>query len=208
MAFHNVRFPLDVALGARGGPQRLTEIVTLSSGHEERNSKWADSRRRFNAGYGIKSRADLLSVVAFFEERRGRFHSFRWRDALDHSTNVADGVTPMDEVLGTGDGQTVLFQLIKTYGSAFDPYARTITMPVSGTVRVAVDGVEVDEGAFGVDELTGMVTLLSAPGVGQVVTAGFEFDVPVRFDTDHLDVELSQFDGAEVPNIPLIEVKK
>lgn len=199
MAFHKVRFPLDVALGARGGPERMTDIVTLSSGREERNSRWAQSRRRYNAGYGIKSRADMQAVLAFFEERRGRFHSFLWRDGLDHSSN---GQQP----LGTGDGTTTQFQLAKTYGASFDPYLRPVTKPVAETVTVFVDASPTS--AVTVDELTGMVTFDDAPADGAVLTASFEFDVPVRFDIDRLDIELTGFDAADVPSIPLIEVRE
>lgn len=197
MAFHKVRFPLDVALGARGGPERVTDIVTLQSGREERNQRWAQSRRRYNAGYGIKSRADMQAVLAFFEERRGRFHSFLWRDGLDHSSN---GPQP----LGTGDGTTTDFQLVKRYGATFDPYDRPITKPVAETVAVFVDGTPTL--AVDVDELTGIVTFDGAPSDGVVLTASFEFDVPVRFDVDRLDIELTGFDAADAPAILLIEV--
>lgn len=204
MAFHAVRFPLDVALGARGGPERATDIVTLDSGREERNARWARSRHRYNAGYGVKSRADMQAVLAFFEERRGRFHSFLWRDALDHSSG-SETPSPLDQVLGTGDGEKTAFQLLKTYGASFDPYVRSITKPVSGTVRVAEDGVEVVDG-WTVDAVTGVVTFDTAPADGLVVTAGFLFDVPVRFDIDRLDIELTSFEAADAPVIPLIEV--
>lgn len=207
MAFHQTRFPLDVALGARGGPERLTDVVTLASGAEERNSRWAHSRRRYNAGYGVKSRADMQAVLAFFEERRGRFHSFLWRDALDHSSNGgSDTPTPTDQVIGTGDGVKPQFQLVKRYGANFDPYDRLITKPDAASVRVAVGAVELSGGQFSLDDLTGIVTLSAAPAGAIAVTAGFEFDVPVRFDIDRLDIELSSFDAAEVPSIPLIEV--
>jgi uncharacterized protein (TIGR02217 family) len=197
MAFHHIRFPLDVALGARGGPERATDIVTLASGREERNSRWARSRRRYNAGYGVKSRADMQAVLAFFEERRGRFHSFLWRDALDHSSNGP-------QALGIGDSETVAFQLSKSYGANFDPYVRPITKPVAETVTITVD----DEAttAFSVNEMTGVVTFDDPPADGAVLLAEFEFDVPVRFDTDRLDIELSSFDAADAPAIPLIEV--
>jgi uncharacterized protein (TIGR02217 family) len=199
MAFHKVRFPLDVALGARGGPERATDIVTLSSGREERNQRWAQSRRRYNAGYGIKTRADMQAVLAFFEERRGRFHSFLWRDGLDHSSN---GQQP----LGTGDGAETQFQLSKQYGAAFDPYVRPITKPVAETVQVFVDGAPT--AAFEVDELTGIVTFDDPPANDAELTASFEFDVPVRFDIDGLDIELTGFDAADAPAIPLIEVRE
>jgi uncharacterized protein (TIGR02217 family) len=206
MAFHAVRFPLDIALGAQGGPERLTDIVTLDNGAEERNSRWAHARRRYNAGYGVKSRADMQTVLAFFEERRGRFHAFLWRDGLDFSSSPGGEPSPTDQVLGQGDGINKRFQLTKTYGVDFDPYVRPITKPVAASVRVAVDGMETAD--FTVDALTGMVTLGEAPAAGKAVTAGFLFDVPVRFDTDRLDIELSSFDAAEAPSIPLIEVRQ
>jgi uncharacterized protein (TIGR02217 family) len=199
MAFHQVRFPLDVSLDARGGPERATDIVTLSSGREERNSRWLHSRRRYNAAYGIKSRADMQAVLGFFEERRGRFHSFLWRDALDHSS---DGLQP----LGIGDGVETQFQLVKRYGASFDPYDRPITKPVAGSVHLFADGV--DEPGFDLDELSGIVTFHEAPEGGAVLTAQFEFDVAVRFDIDRLDVQLSNFDAAEIPSIPVVEVRE
>jgi len=208
MAFHAVRFPLDVALGARGGPERATDVVTMASGREERNSRWAHARRRYNAGYGVKSRADMLAVLAFFEERRGRFHSFLWRDGLDFSSNGTATPTALDQAIGVGDGVAVSFSLTKCYGASFDPYLRPITRPVAGSVMVAVAGVGLATADFSVDALTGVVTLDVAPGVGAAVTVGFLFDVPVRFDTDRLDVELTSFDAAEAPNIPLIEVRE
>lgn len=209
MAFHQVRFPIDVSLGTRGGPQRMTDIVTLASGAEERNSRWADSRRKFDAGYGIKSLQQMRTVLAFFEERRGRFHSFLWRDALDHTTSATGGTpTATDEALGTGDGTTTQFQLTRTYGGVHDPWVRAITKPVAATVRVGMDGIEIPATDFSVDELTGFLSFNTAPGSGVVLTAGFEFDIPVRFDTDWLNVELSSFDAASVPSIPVIEVRE
>jgi len=206
MAFHPVRFPLDVALGSHGGPERLTDIVTLTSGAEQRNSRWARSRRRYNAAYGVKSRADMQAVLAFFEERRGRFHSFLWRDGLDFSSNGGSGTPgPLDQSIGMGDGSTATFQLAKTYGASFDPHQRPITKPVAGSVRVAIAGGELTAG-FAVDPLSGAVTFALPPAAGAAITAGFLFDVPVRFDTDRLDVELTSFEAADASSIPLIEV--
>lgn len=204
MAFHHVRFPLDIALGARGGPERKTDVVTLAGGGEQRNGRWAHSRRRYNAGYGVKSRADMQAVLAFFEERRGRLHGFLWRDGIDHSS---DGAVPLpgDQALGVGDGAKTQFQLLKRYGAAFDPYFRPIRKPVEGSVRVAVAGVERTSG-WTVDVTTGVVSFAVAPAAGAAVSAGFLFDVPVRFDTDRLDIEWSSFDAAEAPNIPLMEI--
>jgi uncharacterized protein (TIGR02217 family) len=210
MAFHEIRFPIEIAIGSRGGPERRTEIVELGSGREERNSRWAHSRRRFNAGYGAKRLQDLSEVIRFFEERRGRLHGFRYRDPLDYRScppNQMPGFA--DQALGTGNGTTNTFQLIKTYGSATNAYRRTIAKPVAGTVRVAVNNIEKLIGPeVTVDTVTGQILFLSGhvPQAGEFVTAGFEFDVPVRFDTDRLDIDLSAFGAGEIPDIPIIEI--
>ena len=205
--FHEVRFPLDVSRGARGGPVRLTDIVTLASGREHRNARWLHSRRKFDAGYGIKSFAALASVVAFFEERRGRLIGFRWRDQLDWNSALASAAPlPYDQRIATGDGVRTVFQLVKTYGGTHAPYERPIRKPVAGTVRVAVGPTELLAGAFTVETTTGLVTLAVAPGPGVAVMAGYDFDVPVRFDVDELDVELSAFEAGQIPRIPLIEL--
>jgi uncharacterized protein (TIGR02217 family) len=209
-SFHEVRFPLDVARGGRGGPQRKTEIVALASGREHRNARWAHSRRRYDAGFGVKSLDALAAVVAFFEERRGRLIGFRWRDRLDCTSGPPSGApAPTDQTLGTGDGTRTAFQLVKTYGGAHAPYRRAIAKPVAGTVRVAVDGIEQGEGvAFHCEASTGVVTFLSGhvPAPGALVTAGFEFDVPVRFDADEIEVDLSAFEAGDIPKIPLVEI--
>lgn len=209
-AFHETLFPLDVALKSAGGPERRTEIVLLGSGREQRNARWTDSRRRYDAGYGVKTLAALQSVVSFFEERRGRLHGFRWRDRLDHQSSAPNAaITPFDQTIGTGDGTRATFQLIKTYGAAFAPYAREIAKPVAGSVRVAVGGVETGATDFSCDLTTGMVTFATwhIPASGASVTAGFIFDVPVRFDTDYLEVDLSAFAAGAIPKIPLIEIR-
>ena len=209
-AFHEILFPLDIALKSAGGPERRTEIVSFGSGREARNARWALSRRRYDAGYGVKTIDALQAVVAFFEERRGQLHGFRWRDRLDHCSAATGGVlSPLDQGIGSGDGVTAAFQLVKTYGSGFAPYQRTIAKPVAGSVRVAVGGVEVSGSAFSCDATSGLVTFLPGhvPAPGQAVTAGFNFDVPVRFDTDYLEVDLSAFAAGAIPKIPLLEIR-
>lgn len=206
-AFHDVRFPLSVSFGSTGGPEWRNEIVTLTSGMEKRNARWAHSRRHFDAGTGLRSLDDLKTVLAFFEARRGSLHSFRFRDPFDFSSasgNVAP--SPFDQQIGSGDGTHVLFQLIKRY----ETYDRPITRPVSGSVLMGVNGVRLAEGeAFTLDSATGNVTFMPdyIPAEGTIVTAGFLFDVPVRFDTDRLMASIASFQAGEIPSIPIIEVK-
>ncbi len=203
--FHDVLFPLDIALNSEGGPVRKTEIVALVSGHEQRNAQWAHSRRSWNAGYGVKSMADIEKVTAFFEARRGRLHAFRFRDPFDHqSAPYGKAVTPLDQAIGAGDGTALNFPLMKTYASGGAEYRRRIAKPVAGAVRVAVGGVET--AAFTADDTTGVVTFAVAPPAGAVVTAGYLFDCPARFDADALRINLAAFRAGDIPSIPLIEV--
>lgn len=205
MAFHEIRFPTDLSRGATGGPERRTEIVALASGFEERNTPWAHSRRRYDAGLGMRSLDDLEALIAFFEARAGQLHGFRWRDWADwRSCRPSGAVTPLDQAIGRGDGATRSFALVKRYASGEAAYARPIAKPVAGTVRVAVDGAEV---AAEVNAATGVVTLAEAPAEGASVTAGFEFDVPVRFDTDRIQVSVSGFEAGEVPQVPVVEIR-
>lgn len=209
MGFHEVRFPTRVSRGAAGGPERRTQVVALVSGHEERNQLWADSRRRYDAGTGIKTADQLHEVVAFFEARRGRALGFRWKDWGDYRSGPPLLLpAPDDQPLGEGDGAAVQFQLVKTYAAAVHPWTRTIRKPVAGTVRLAVGGVELAEGAgFTVDETTGIVTLADPPAAGVPVTAGYEFDVPVRFDTDRITADLRALDHGEIASIPVVEIR-
>lgn len=211
MAFHDVRFPTAISRGAHGGPERRTDVVVLGSGFEERNARWADSRRSYNAGYGLKSLDDLHAVIAFFEERRGRLHGFRWRDPSDWKSCAPEAEpAATDQLIGTGDGTRAVFQLVKTYGSAFAPWTRTIAKPVAGSVLLAVDGAPQADGTdFTVDVATGLVTFAvgRVPGEGSAVTAGFAFDVPVRFDTDKLEISVAGFRHGAIPAIPIVEIR-
>jgi uncharacterized protein (TIGR02217 family) len=207
--FHEVRFPLSLAYGSRGGPERRTDIVTLGSGDEERNALWRHSRRSYNAGPALRTAADIALFLAFFEERRGQLYGFRWHDLFDHSTappGHAPG--PLDQGLGTGDGTARTFPLLKRYGAAFAPYDRPIRKPVAGSVRVAVNGAELASAAFTVETTTGLVTLATAPEAGAAVSAGFLFDVPVRFATDRIEIDYRAIEAGIVPDIPIVELRR
>jgi len=207
MQFHEERFPAALSFASSGGVERRTEIVTLANGFEQRNTPWAGSRRRYDAGLGVRSLDDLDTVLGFFEARQGQLVGFRWKDWLDHKSSPPSGTpAPTDQALGTGDGTTVAFQLTKIYGAG--AYVRTITKPVADTVRVALAGAEQAEGAdFTVDTTTGLVTLTAPPGAGVAITAGFEFDVPVRFATDLIEANLAAFEAGEIPSIPILEIR-
>jgi len=208
MAFHEVRFPDNISRGARGGPERRTQVVELASGDEERNASWANSRRRYDVAYGIRRADDLAAVVAFFEARNGRLYGFRYKDWADYKSSLpSQAITPTDQQIGTGTGSLTTFQLAKSYTSGVQTWTRTIVKPVAGSVRVALNGVEQMSG-WSVDTTTGIVSFTVAPGSAVIVRAGFEFDVPVRFDSDMLDVTLDLEQLGSITSIPLLEIRK
>lgn len=211
MAFHEVRFPSDISKGAQGGPRRRTEIVMVGSGFEERNQRWADSRRFYDAAYGIHTGDDIYAVLEFFEERRGRFHGFRWKDHGDYkSCYPSDTIAFTDQTIGTGDGSTVAFQLTKQYGLSFAPYSRNVKKPVSGTVLIGVAGVlQTETTDYTVDHTTGIITFTagSIPSLSAAVTAGYEFDVPARFDTDDLIIQYEHEGVATIDTVPIAEIR-
>ncbi|MFA8385257.1 MAG: TIGR02217 family protein [Pelagibaca sp.] len=209
MQFHEVRFPAALSFGSIGGPERRTDVVTLASGFEERNTPWAHSRRRYDAGIGLRSMDDIDTLIAFFEARRGQMYGFRWKDWADFkSCRPSAQVSATDQRIGTGDGVTTEFGLSKAYVSGDAEYRRPVVKPVAGSVVVALDGVAQVEGVdFTVDVATGIVSFLAAPLLDVPVTAGFEFDVPVRFDTDRIQTSASTFQAGEVPDVPVVELR-
>ena len=209
MNFHEVRFPANLSFGSVGGPERRTDVVTLANGFEERNTPWAHSRRRYDAGLGMRSLDDIETLIAFFEARQGRVFGFRWKDWSDFKSSKASrDVAYDDQQIAVGDGETNAFQLIKVYRSGGFTYDRPVSKPVAGTVRIGVAQDEMQEGIdYEVDTATGVITFSHPPDPEMQITAGFEFDVPVRFDTDAIQTSVASFQAGDVPNVPIVEVR-
>jgi uncharacterized protein (TIGR02217 family) len=207
MAFHEIRFPVDIAYGSVGGPVRRTDIIMLDSGFEQRNTTWSQSMHKFNVAYGIKTYDQLYAVKQFWEARLGRLYGFRYKDWADFKSGLPTStVSNVDQQLGTGDGSKTTFQLRKAYTSGSSTYYRSISKPVSGTTVIALNGVSSVSG-WTVDTTTGIVTFSVAPSNGVIVTAGFEFDVPVRFDTDEMNTALSAYTTGNLDELSLIEIR-
>lgn len=198
MAFHETRLPEDVERGAQGGPKFKTTVLELDSGFEQRNIDWSEARGEWDVGYGIESKADYVDVVAFFRARYGRAHGFRFKDWTDFEM--------ARQTIGTGDGVKTVFQVFKRYSSGGVDYDRILKKLVAGTVQVWKAGVLQSVG-FTINLNAGTVTFSVAPSGGQVIEAECEFDVPVRFDTDHLKVTAETFDAGSIPSIPVVELR-
>lgn len=209
MNFHEEQFPANLSFGALGGPQRRVDVVTLANGYEERNTPWAHSRRVYDAGLGLRSLDDVEAVIAFYEARFGQMFGFRWKDwSYYKSGKPSVAVDRQDQQIAVGDGVTTTFQLIKTYRSGGHVYARPITKPVRGTVLVAVEQDDkLDTVDYTVDETNGVITFNHPPDPDTRVFAGYEFDVPVRFDSDSLLTNIASFNAGQVPDIPVREVR-
>lgn len=220
MAFiETPRFPVDLQYGSMGGPTNSTDIVRTGGGVEFRNANWALPLYRYNAKYSVKTRTVALQIYNLFLAMQGRLTGFRVKDLWDYSS-AANGVgTPVitDQILGTGDGSNPTFQLVKTVTIGTEALVRDIIKPVvSVGVILESNGVGFTESSdYTVDYTTGIVTMSTIPGIGHVVKAGFEFDVPCRFDTDDLSdlfytlaaMAGSDTDIVNYSDIPLVEIR-
>ena len=206
-AFDDVLFPLAIGREASLSPTFSTQIVESPSGHERRSSDWADARLSFDAGPGVRSEADIATLIGFFRARRGAARGFRFSDPYDdRSGPMGQAPGPMDQRLGVGDGVQAAFQLMRYYGAGEDAQGRVITRPVAGTIRVAANGVEMVGGWS--HEGMGIIAFDDAPADGVLLTAGFRFDVPVRFAEDRLDINRATFAAGEAPSVPLVEIRE
>ena len=196
--FHEVRFPPDISYGAVGGPGWSTSVVTTVSGHERRNANWSQARGKWNVAHGLKKREQVAALIAFFRARMGRAYGFRFKDWTDHQA--------LAQTLGTGDGSTKSFQLVKRYASGGEVVIRIVTKPVAGTVKLYRDGVQATSG-WSVDTATGIATFTTAPAAGVTVTADFEFDVPARFDTDQMELTIETYELGSWSQIPVVEIR-
>lgn len=194
MAFDNVRLPDDIERESISAPRFQTSVVTLGKGAEQRNVDWAQQRLSFDISYGIQYETDVKVIVDFFYARLGRARGFRFKDWSDYKA--------VDEHLGTGDGVKTQFQLVRNYTSSVT-YVRKILCPVAGTISVKVDGVAA---LYSIDLATGIITLNTPAADGKAVTASFEFDVPVRFDSDKLELNIAIFNASAIESITLVEL--
>lgn len=198
MGFVDVRFPADISYGSSGGPEYTTDIVASQNGYEQRNVHWEQSRARFNVAHGVKTKPQLDTLIAFFRARKGRAYGFRFKDWTDYQA--------VSQILGTGDATQTQFQLVKHYTSGSITETRTITKPVAGTIQVFLNGVLQTSGVT-INTTIGVVSFTTAPATGAVITASFEFDVPVRFDTDRLSARIEAYGIHSWLDIPLVEVR-
>jgi uncharacterized protein (TIGR02217 family) len=197
MAFDNVRLNPHIESGAQGGPGFKTTVISQASGKEQRQAEWLTERGQWDVSYGIMNKEDYTEIYNFFRNRRGRFRGFRFKDWADYEAT--------NELVGTGDGVTRVFKLFKDYGF----YKKRITRPVAGTVSVTVNGTPKTTGLT-IDTAEGLITFTNTeehiPAIGAVIRASFEFDLPVRFDMDRLQLRTIWEHAGAYPEIPIIEL--
>ncbi len=198
MSFVEIQFPPKIAFGSSGGPLYATEVSVSASGYEQRNVLWSAARLRYNVAHGVKTKAQMDELIAFFRARKGRAYGFRFKDWSDYQAT--------GQVLGTGNGSRTQFELVKHYSSGNVVETRRIHKAVAGTVKIYVNGI-LQTGGYSADMNTGLVSFSAPVGSGAVVSADFEFDVPVRFDTDHLSAEWLDLGFHSWRDIPLIEIR-
>lgn len=197
-SFHEVRFPVDIAYGFVGGPEYSTDVIVTHGGYEKRNINWEAARNRYNVAYGVQSQSQLDVLVAFFRARKGKAYGFRFKDWGDYQA--------LNQQIGVGDGDEVNFQLVRDYESGVNGESRTISKPVESTVSVYINDV-LQASGWALEANTGIITFDTAPDVAAVIKADFEFDVPVRFDTDRLSVTLEDYGTYSLSEVLLVELR-
>ncbi len=196
MSFSESVLPVNVQPGATSSTMFATTVVTLRSGAEYRNQRWANPLRTYEVSYGVRPRAALLTDLQQFAlERAGAFEGFRARDWLDY--------TAEDEPAGTGDGTTWWFRFYKQYGT----HQRRVLKVDLATVTVEVDGIPLAPSSYSVDANNGTVILATAPLAGELVTWSGEFHVPVRFEDDDIATRMLMYSKGVVPDVGLREVR-
>lgn len=198
MSFVEIQFPADISYGSSGGPTFSTDVIEAFSGFEQRNINWSAARARYNVAHGVKTQSQLDELIAFFRARQGKAIGFRFKDWTDYQA-VAQNI-------GTGNGSQTVFQLTKKYTSSVT-VTRIIKKPVNNSALKIYLNAVLQSSGYTVNYATGAVTFTTAPGSGVAVTADFEFDVPVRFDTDQLDAAIDDFGTRSWSDIPLVEVR-
>lgn len=217
-AHHEVRFPEFVQIGLTVGPGFETDIVEFSTGKEQRNQSWEDSRLAADVAKAIQTDDEYDTVLEFFRARRGQFHSFRFKDWSDFRL-VQESTVP-----ALGDGFIKVFQITKNYEDVSEPPASTsirpqlrtilklrggtgdpiLTLDTPGTV-VRVNGI-VQVSGFVIDYNLGTITFTVAPTDTHPVDFTGEFDTPSRFDTKRLGATLEDFNATAVGSLPILEV--
>ena len=198
VSFHEVQFPPKIAYGASGGPEFNTTVAANLAGFEQRNINWPSSRGKWDISTGIKTQSDMAAVIAFFRARYGKAYGFRFKDWSDYQG--------IGESIGTGDGSTKIFQLVRNFVSGGYSYQRVIKKPVTGTINVYLNSVLQSSG-FTVDTTTGLITFTTAPAIGVLINADFQFDVPARFDTDALAARTDAPGIFVWDTIPIVEIR-
>ncbi|KIE05620.1 hypothetical protein NF27_DP01640 [Candidatus Jidaibacter acanthamoeba] len=195
--FIEQRFPENISYGSSGGPCYSTDVITMTSGYEQRNINWQQSRNQYNVAYGIKTEEHIKELIAFFRICKGKAIGFRFKDWNDY--------TAKNQLIAIGDGKKNSFQLVKTYKTVAVKEQRIISKPVPGKVKIFLDDNEYKE--VEVDYTSGIVTFKTPPAADVKITASFNFDVPVRFDTDSLLTSIEAYQTHSLNNIPLVEIR-
>lgn len=204
--FVETQFPTDISYGSTGGSAFNTTIFEASSGWEQRNINWSVSKAKYDVSYSIKSKSQMDALVNFFMAMNGRAYSFRFKDWGDYQI--------ANQVIGTGNSVATTFQLVKSYGVGSRVFTRTIKKPVANTVTyVTVGGTVIPQGSgagkYTLDTTTGIFTFGTPPTVGlPIVVQYIEFDVPVRFDVDELNLKQEFWTYESWDGIRLVETRQ
>lgn len=220
MSFIDQYMPEEVpGYGAISAPRFKTSIQVTAGGNERRNQEWEHPLHQFILPEAVARETSVINgLKKHWLITKGPLHSFPWSDpmdkaSIDHAPNLPDSdlaalISRTDQALGTGDGFTDSFQLVKKYVSGSETYIRKIYHPVLSTVLIADNGVLVSSSNYTVSRTTGIVTFNTPPANTHTLTAGFLYDVEVRFEGDDVfEGIVRTWQAGGFSDITLIEVR-
>jgi uncharacterized protein (TIGR02217 family) len=211
--FVEERFNTEIRYGVVGGPMWSTDIVEVQSGIESANINWSSPLGRWQLSQDMYNKKETDYLINFFNTRMGRAVGFRFKDWSDYKITLqpsSPSNTPNAGIATIISG--TLLQLVRRYQSLTRYVDTPVLKPVAGTVTLYRNGVPMAPGTFAVDTTTGLIQVQSGTA-GAAWTWTGEFDKPVRFDTDKMDLLFAGYresDGEsmfEVQNLNIKEIR-
>lgn len=198
------------------GPSFSTTILSLTNGQEKRNINWEEAIHTYSFTFNPMNPDELYTLKNIFMATKGHAKGFRVRDNADFTSKNThtyygqeDTISSQDQTIGTYNGTTTDFQLIKTYSFGGEDTVRVIRKPVVGTVLIYANNEYVEDTDYTVDYTTGIVTLTTIPANPTPIKAGYVFDIPVRFATNNETLAAAFDNNGELSSVavPLREIR-
>lgn len=155
--YYDLIFPKCIAYGSTGSPKYVTEKVEVDSGAEQRNQRRAYPRHEYKIEMENVPANEVSEIMNLWHVCAGDHIGFLFLDPMDHTSANSDAalsgeeVSNTDQFVGAGVGSKSEYQLFKEYKSGPHNRRRRIRYPDVGTLTVAVDGRDIGNWEYDLD---------------------------------------------------------